>query len=264
MKTKTFSVYVTALLILQCIMYNAAAETNQTDLQELLVNKGWDKGVAIVTKDGIYGTGWWVSKDVMITAAHVVEYKYKTVDIIHGSYHSTGKVIHIDKRRDIAVIKVNKPMNCAFIFKLAKKIRKTETIYVIGYPYELVQIQSDVKKLSANPRIAKGTISWIDIDHGIAEITAHTDAGNSGGPVVNQDGEVVGLVTFAIIGRAATLYFITISPEVQEVLNKAGVEYKQELGVSYDTKQTIKYSLIGAGFAVFILVLFGRVILRRS
>jgi len=247
------------LLIIICIMalvcspQSTAKELNETVLMK---TKGWDKGVAIVTADGLYGTGWWISKDVIVTAGHVVEFKYKTVDIIKGSYHGKGNTIYIDKKRDIAVIKVQNPPNedDIFVFRLAKKLKKTETIYVIGYPYELLQIQSDVKKLSDNPRIARGTISWIDTEHGLAEITAHTDAGNSGGPVVNADGEVVGLVTFAIIGKASTLYFITISPEVKEVLNSAGVPYRQELGVSHETKQMLKYGLIG-GFIAFLFVM---------
>ena len=229
---------------------------------EVMMAKSWDRGVVIVTADGLYGTGWFISKDTIITAGHVVEFKYKTVDVVHGSYHSKGNVIYIDKKRDIAVIRVKEIADDVFIFRLAKKLKKTETIYVIGYPYELLQIQSDVKMLSANPRCAKGTISWIDVKHGIAEITAHTDAGNSGGPVVNEDGEVVGLVTFAIIGRASTLYFITIHNEVEDVLNHVGVPYKEEFGISYETKQTIKYSLFGAIIVILILV-FGKIITRR-
>lgn len=188
----------------------------------------WDKGVTIVTADGLYGTGWWISKDTMVTAAHVVEFRYKAVDIIKGSYRSKENVVYLGKNRDIAIIKIRNPPDGVFVFRLAKKLKKTETIYVIGYPYELLQLQPDVEKLSNNPRCAKGTISWIDVDKGIAEITAHTDAGNSGGPVVNAGGEVVGIVTFAIIGKASTLYFITINSEIQEILNSAGVPYKEE------------------------------------
>lgn len=61
-------------------------------------------------------------------------------------------------------------------------------------------------------------------------------------------------MTFAIIGKASTLYFITIHSEIEEVLNTAGVPYKEELGVSHETKQALKYGLIG-GFIAFLLVI---------
>lgn len=220
----------------------------------MMVDKGWDKGVAIVTADGYYGTGWWIDRNTMVTAAHVVEYKYKTVRVIHGYFETTGRVVSIDQKRDIAIIKTQSMPKDAYIFAIDKRVEKTETVYAIGYPYELMQLERDVYSLSANPRIAKGTISWISPDIGIAEITVSVDAGNSGGPVVNENGEVVGLVTFALKGRAATLYFITLSKELE-----GNVNYRVGLGLSHEQREMLKSIALGIFISVFttFLVLYG-------
>jgi len=243
----TLSLIITCIVIALLHTPVSAKEVNATILMR---NNNWDRGVAIVTANGLYGTGWWVGDHIMVTAGHVVEYEQgRTVTIIHGSFETTGTVIKVDRRRDVAIIRTADMPRDAHIFPLATSIRKTEVIYVIGYPFELLQLERDIRRLTENPRIAQGTIAWIDENNGLAEITAHTDAGNSGGPVVDRDGNVVGLVSFALIGRASTLYFITVSPEIQHVLNQVNVT--PEFGhISTETRNYIKYALIGGGTAL--------------
>ncbi len=225
----------------------AQAKILHLNATELMHNNGWDNGVAIVTANGLYGTGWWVDRNVIVTAGHVVEYQVRrVVTVIHGNFETTGTVIKVDRRRDVAIIRTESMPPNAHIFPLAHELRKTETIYVIGYPFELLQLEHNIAKLTENPRIAEGTIAWIDTDNGIAEITAHTDAGNSGGPVVNQNGEVVGLVSFALIGRASTLYFITISPEITHVLNSVNIQ-PESSHIHVSQLNGIKYALLGLG-----------------
>ncbi len=238
------------ILVATCSVFLVPTNAKVINLNAttLMRNNNWDDGVAIVTANGLYGTGWWVGRNIMVTAGHVVEYEEgRVVTIIHGNFQTTGTVIKVDRRRDVAIIRTEDTPANAHIFPLARRLQKTETIYVIGYPFELVQLEHNIARLTENPRIAEGTIAWIDTDNGIAEITAHTDAGNSGGPVVNQNGEVVGLVSFALIGRASTLYFITISPEIKDVLNSVNVQPEQGHINIANHINTIKYALVGLG-----------------
>ncbi len=248
MKSSLFLIVICITVCFPLPVSQAQAKILHLNATELMHNNGWDDGVAIVTANGLYGTGWWVGRNVMITAGHVVEYhEGRVVTVIHGNFETTGTVIKVDRRRDIAIIRTESMPPNAHIFPLARELRKTETIYVIGYPFELVQLEHDIHRLTTNPRVAEGTIAWIDTDDGIAEITAHTDAGNSGGPVVNQNGEVVGLVSFALIGRASTLYFITISPEITHVLNSVNIQPETSHVNLSQHFNGVKYALLGLG-----------------
>ena len=193
-----------------------------------LYSSNWDKGVVVVLYGSQYGTGWWVSKQHLVTAAHVVSYRTNAkVTLIHGDYQAIGFVVYVDSLHDVAVIKAEKSPAYQYIWSLsAKDPEKGQTIFVVGYPFELYKIVGDIGIMSANPRVAEGIIAWVYPDKQLFEFQAATDAGNSGGPIVDNSGNVVGLVSFALTGEAATMYYGTSVSAIKTALQKAGVNYK--------------------------------------
>jgi len=222
--------------------------------QELYSSK-WDKGVVVVLYGSQYGTGWWVSENYVVTAGHVVNYQANgKVTLIHGDYQSIGYVIYANSLTDIAIIKAEKKPSNQYIFPLAMKDPdKGIQIFVIGYPYELYKIIGDIGVMSSNPRISEGIIAWTYPEKHLFEFQATTDQGNSGGPIVDYAGNVVGLVSFAITGSVANMYYGTSVSAIKDALSKCGVSYKVGLSSSIRVSESMQPYLtaliLGAGAA---------------
>lgn len=212
------------ILILLC----SIAASGQTELY----SSSWDKGVLVVLYGDQYGTGWFVNRNYVVTAGHVVNYQTNSkVTLIKGDYSGVGYVVYTDSLTDIAIIHVEKPPASIYIFKLAAKDpEKGQQIFVIGYPFELYKILGDLAKMSMSPRVSMGIAAWIDEERKIFEISATVDSGNSGGPITDAYGNVVGLVSFALEGKAAVMYYGTCVSAIKEALSKAGVSY--QIGLS--------------------------------
>ena len=219
--------------MLLIIVYPVVVSAETVDLY----SSSWDKGVVVVLYGSKYGTGWWVNEHYVVTAAHVMDYSSNVeVSILHGDYKAVGEVVYIDEIYDIAIIRVDNPPSQQYVFKLSlKSPSKGDTIFVIGYPYEIYRITKDLKIMSATPRVVQGIIAWVYPDENIFEFSAPTDAGNSGGPIVNENGEVVGLVSFALKGEAATMYYASDVNTIKQACDKAGVKYYVSLGSSVDS-----------------------------
>ena len=184
--------------------------------------------MAVVVYGSQYGTGWWVAKDTLVTAAHVVSWtKNATVTVIRGDWKTSGVAVYVNAQTDIAVIRTEGMPLDAHVYPVASRVDEQRTLYVIGYPYELVQIEKgDLASASNDPRIAKGFSAWYNHNYHLIEFQATTDAGNSGGPVIYSNGAVVGLVSFALTGKAGVLYFASDADAIRAALDKAGVHYE--------------------------------------
>jgi S1-C subfamily serine protease len=130
----------------------------------------WRDGVVIVVYGSQYGTGWWVSKDVLVTAGHVVNYQENaTVQLIRGDWKGGGVVVYVDSKKDVAVIKTDGMPSGAYIFSIASRVDELKTLYVIGYPYEIVELSGDLTTASEDPRVARGFAAWYDHDYNLIE-----------------------------------------------------------------------------------------------
>ncbi len=124
------------------------------------------------------GTGFVVAPGRVLTAAHVVEGTDEPTVVIDGN-GLTGRVVNADPRLDVALLDVNGLDAPALAFATDPP-KVLDDVYVFGNP------------LGGVTSASRGIVS------AVSERTVQTDAavnpGNSGGPLLNGAGEVVGLV----------------------------------------------------------------------
>ena len=153
------------------------------------------------------GSGLIVDKDgYIVTNYHVIENARKVfVKLYNGkNYEVDEKNIFIDPLTDIAVIKID--ANNLFPANIGNSdnINVGEEVIALGNPLGLFSISNQITA-------TKGIVSSKNIDFGFNEeyrrtykqmiqTDASINPGNSGGPLLNLDGEVIGLNTFVITG----------------------------------------------------------------
>ena len=143
------------------------------------------------------GSGFIVSHDgFVVTNSHVVlNFDFTDVGVMTGKGLVTfnGTLVKIDKKHDLALLKINenkkhfKPVSLS----VTGNVSIGETVFVIGSPYGF------------SHTVTKGIVSkrkrTIAIDGMVYRDMIQTDAsinqGNSGGPVINMNGNVVGVAT---------------------------------------------------------------------
>ena len=144
------------------------------------------------------GTGFFITNDgYLITNHHVISNSSKIL-IKMESQQFIAKVIDTDEKNDLALLKINSTSKALSIFQ-DKEESKGENIASFGYP--LIGIQGNELKTTFGHI---NSISGIKGDLSYYQIDTPIQPGNSGGPLLNYYGEVIGVVT-ATLNQQTTL-----------------------------------------------------------
>ncbi len=192
----------------QEIFSHKKSQSAYFDNQASKIFEKYATGVVLIKEKDQLGSGVLINhkqKTIILTNAHVVE-KYPIVNIfLKNNEKITGKVIKLDLNIDIALIQIeptNKKFTTIEIEKEPPKIG--EDILVIGHPR------------GYRWSLTKGTISGIRGDNIQTDASIHP--GNSGGPILNQHGKMVGMTSF-IIGKQNSIGFGIGIPKILEFLD---------------------------------------------
>lgn len=140
------------------------------------------------------GSGVIISNDgFIVTNNHVVENADELEVIMYDNRSFSGKVIGTDPNTDLALIKVNGQRLPMLNFADSDKARIGEWVLAVGNPFNLAST------VTAGIISAKGRNLDILPDRSAIEAFIQTDAavnpGNSGGALVNTNGELIGINT---------------------------------------------------------------------
>lgn len=150
--------------------------------------KLYKKSVAVIQTDETKGTGFVFSKEGhILTNDHVVEGEEAVTVGIPESGVFEGKVIFTAPEIDLAVIKVEADKDLPYL-DLAKKAEYSlnDPIYFIGNPLNFNGIANEGKLLES--------IHLADWEKPVIMLDAPVYRGNSGSPVINQSGQVSGVI----------------------------------------------------------------------
>lgn len=189
-------------------LHNTLAQTAQQVARETLPSvvlvvgqKGKQKSITI-------GSGFWISSNRVVTNHHVIR-GIKNLFIKQVGKKQlikVKKVVIADSQKDLAVLEVEG--NIGRELKLSEtSVAIGEDIYVIGNPEGL------------EGTLSQGIISQLRKIDGkqFLQITAPVSPGSSGGPVLNKNGEVVGVVVGSM-SKGQNLNFAISVTELKKVI----------------------------------------------
>ncbi len=136
------------------------------------------------------GTAWPITSDYVVTNNHVIA-ESKEIKLLDAS--GTEIKAHIvlkDEVSDIAILRVDNSNELPPALPLARRHAELGAqVFTIGFP--------STEILSNSPKLTRGRISslkGLNNDPAVYQTTVPIQAGNSGGPLVNMKGEVVGVI----------------------------------------------------------------------
>lgn len=134
-----------------------------------------------------HGSGFLVSADgLVVTARHVVEQGNLLAVWVPG--HDTAfeaRVVHVDEQWDLAVLVIQGTFrDFVPIAPLGRPLRVREQVHAIGYPLDVTRV---------DPQSAQGIVAGV-LPSGELQLDIGVNPGNSGGPLIDADEHVVGMV----------------------------------------------------------------------
>lgn len=157
----------------------------------------FDRGSIIEMKPDLFGSGFFVtSHGYILTNQHVVNGARKV--FVHSeSQRFPAKVIKTDAANDLALLKVSGSF-AALPVSSSRRVKLGQTVSTVGFPNPNLQGKS--------PKLTKGEISSLSgasDDPKYFQISVPLQPGNSGGPLVDGYGNVIGVVTAKLNAKAA-------------------------------------------------------------
>lgn len=193
------------------------------------------------------GTGTIISDNgYILTNWHLVGNKYSScyVTLENGYVHS-GNVVWADEDLDLAIVKIT--ANGLNYLKLgdSDNIKIGEQVYAIGNPigleFQRTVTAGIISGINRTIKIEEGTSkSYME---GLIQTDASINRGNSGGPLVNAQGEIIGINSVKIESAEGIGFAIPINivkPIIESFINTGNFE-EAYLGISAYDNEVIRY-----------------------
>lgn len=210
----------------------AKVEMSTPDLAEYVQKRTVTLNVNLKDGGTSAGSGFFVDDNgTVVTSYHVIDAADSiTVEVSDGGKYDVKKIVDFNENYDIAVVQLDISGNDYLSFA-EEKSRTGETVYAVG---------SSLGTLTGT--FSNGIISSTSRNVGLInciQTTAAISSGNSGGPLVNVYGEVIGINAFSYVGGENLNLAVTIdtldelSMDKNWNLSQYREWYKKEIDRSY-------------------------------
>jgi uncharacterized protein len=183
------------------------------------------------------GSGFVVNRSGhVLTNDHVVDDCRELRAGTSGEVLASARIVARDQRNDLALLKLGAPLTAWAVFRDGRSIRAGDSVVAIGYPLRGL--------LASSAHVTTGTVSALAgtlDDSRILQTTAPVQAGNSGGPLLDQNGHVVGVV----VGKLDALKVAKVTGDLPQNVGFAltasiARSFMDGHGIDYDTAPSVK------------------------
>ena len=203
----------------------------------------------MTSSSAVSGSGFIISANgYILTNFHVIEYAYEdNLDVVVMTHDGTkyiASIVGVEQSNDVAVLKIDADNLNPVSFGNSDAISVGETVYAVGNPLGELEFSMSTGHVSALDRV----ISTEESESiNMFQIDAAVNSGNSGGPVYNAQGQVIGIVTakYSSTGVEGLGFAIPINDAANianDLITKGYVTGKAYLGVRLDERYNSMYA----------------------
>jgi len=197
--------------------------------------------VVITTRSadgGSLGSGFIVSDDgIIVTNFHVVaSAEGVDVKLKNGKSYPVTGIVDYDPIRDICVLKIDARNLDVIPLGSSDNLIQGQKVLVIGAPLGL--------EYSVSDGLFSGTRDSFGQE--VIQFTAPISPGNSGGPLLNMQGKVIGITTFTNVGGQNLNFAVPIDEAEEYIYSYSSMSFKE-----FVTGLSDKYSLYNLGCQLF-------------
>ena len=169
---------------------------------------------------GIEGSGWAVQPETIVTNAHVIAGADDTTVTTQDGVELDATPVYYEPRQDLALLRVGAALPA---LPVSSRRRVGEDGAVLGYPENGPYRLSPARIGETRATISEDSYGNGPIERTIVAMSGNVRSGNSGGPLVDPDGDVVGTV-FAATTSGPAGGFAIPAEQVREALGRTAEE----------------------------------------
>ena len=167
-------------------------------------------------------------RDVAVDVAAEVEVIFDQVDSVT---RTTAQVMKVFDDQDLAVLRLNMPTTLRepLVLKSTEYVEVTETVYALGFPGTSDDETGLLPGNISDVTVTRGTVNRMDYiyeNNSYIQTDTTINNGNSGGPLVTEDGCVVGVNTMKRVGEGVSNVNYALSIDY-------AMEYFDQFGIPY-------------------------------
>ena len=204
----------------------------------------------LTSSSAVAGTGFIITSDgYIMTNYHVIEpayeNNYKITVLFKDGTSYEASIAGFEEDGDIAVLKIDANDLSPVTVGNSDNIAVGDSVFAIGHPLGELDFSMTSGRVSALDRSITADRNSAPIN--MFQFDAAINSGNSGGPVFNESGEVIGIATAKVgsSGVEGLGFAIPINDAADianELITKGYVSGKAYLGVDIDTRYTSVYA----------------------
>jgi S1-C subfamily serine protease len=158
------------------------------------------------------GTGFYVGRDTIVTNHHVIDDCSEIRASKGGAEIGKARVIAASSGDDLAALHSDSPSDASLKLRVGAPLKPAESVLVFGYPL------AGALSSSGNTTLGNITaLTGLKDDSRFIQISASVQPGNSGGPVLDEAGRLIGVVE----GKLDALKVLRVAGDIPQNVNFA-------------------------------------------
>lgn len=183
-----------------------------------LVKVALKSSVTIIREDKGHGSGVIISPNGYVVTNHHVVDSSKTIDVqFSNGMILPAEIIESSEKHDLALVKVNVAGLTALpVVSSGEQTKVGEEVFVVGSPGDAELSQSVTKGIISGKRNFDGVKAY--------QTDTKVSPGNSGSPLINMNGEVIGIINMKVIGDG--IEGISFAIDAKYIFSVLGIVYE--------------------------------------